>query len=98
MFVRKVEGPLFVVLPNGERMSRGDLPPPGTSRWVASRKARVAKAVMAGLMPAAEACSRWGLSEEELGAWVTAYERHGSAALRATALKAYRDADPPVKG
>lgn len=90
MYLKKVEGPLFVVLPNGERMSRGDLPPAGTTRWVASRKAKVAKAVLAGLMTGAEACARWGLSEEELAEWIGAYRRHGTRALRATALKRYR--------
>ncbi|MDC0537660.1 DUF1153 domain-containing protein [Planktomarina temperata] len=39
MHIRKVRGPRTVQLPDGGYLSRGDLPPPTTKRWVASRKA-----------------------------------------------------------
>lgn len=84
MYVRKPDGPLFVVLPDGTRMSRGDLPPPTTRRWVASRKLKVVHAVNGGLISTEEACSRYGLSEEELGEWIRAAARAGAAGLKAT--------------
>ncbi|HAV59211.1 MAG TPA: hypothetical protein DCX42_02650 [Planktomarina temperata] len=48
MHIRKVRGPRTVQLPDGGYLSRGDLPPPTTKRWVASRKATVVKAVPCG--------------------------------------------------
>jgi hypothetical protein len=37
-----------------------------------------------------EALATYGLSEEELDAWQEAVDRHGEAALKATALQRYR--------
>ncbi|MEY8837794.1 DUF1153 domain-containing protein, partial [Cribrihabitans sp. XS_ASV171] len=34
MFLRKVEGPRSVTLPDGSIMTRADLPPANTRRWV----------------------------------------------------------------
>lgn len=90
MFIKRKDGPVAVRLEDGSILTLSDLPPPDISRWVASRKATVARAVRAGLLSAREACERWELSEEELEGWIRAYERHGSAALRATAIKQYR--------
>lgn len=90
MFIRRIEGPSGVTLPDGRRLTRADLPPPGTARWVASRKAVVVQAVDSGLVPAEEALRIWDLSEEELAAWRQAVARHGPAALRTTALQRYR--------
>ncbi len=90
MFLRKVDGPRTVTLPDGSVMSRADLPPPETRRWVASRKAAVVRAVHAGLLPLKEALETYDLSEDEFATWSRAIERHGEAALKATAVQKYR--------
>ena len=51
MYLKKIDGPRAVTLPDGSIMTRADLPPAETRRWVASRKARVVKAVAFGLLP-----------------------------------------------
>lgn len=90
MYLRKVEGPRSVTLADGTVLTRADLPPVQTERWVASRKAAVVRAVTAGLISREKALERWSLSEEEFASWVEAVERHGEGALRATALRQYR--------
>jgi len=90
MYLKKVEGPRSVSLPDGTIMTRADLPSTSTSRWVASRKAAVVRAVGYGLISLADALERYGLSEEEFCAWEVAVKRHGKAALKATALQRYR--------
>lgn len=90
MYLRKVEGPRTVTLPDGSTMSRADMPPATTRRWVASRKAAVVRGVTAGLVPLGEALEMYGLSEDEFNTWCTAVETHGEAALKATALQKYR--------
>ena len=90
MFLKKVDGPRAVTLPNGQVMSRADLPPADTRRWVASRKAAVVRGVLYGLLSQAEALRQYGLSEEEFRSWVAAVAEHGEEALKATALKKYR--------
>ncbi len=90
MFLRKIEGPRAVTLPDGSVMTRADLPPAETRRWVASRKARVVRAVVHGLLPMNEALNRYGLSDEEFGLWCEAVERHGVGALKVTRIQKYR--------
>lgn len=90
MYLRKVDGPRSVTLPDGSVMTRADLPPNDTTRWVASRKAAVVRAVAYGLISRPEALERYALSEEEFTEWVTAVAEHGEAALKATALQKYR--------
>jgi hypothetical protein len=90
MYLKKIDGPRAVTLPDGTVMTRADLPPPETRRWVASRKARVVRAVQHGLLPLKEALDRYGLSEEEFELWRAAVERHGEKALKVTALQKYR--------
>ena len=90
MYLRKIEGPRTITLPDGSALSRADLPSAKTRRWVASRKAAVVKAVTYGLLPLAEALETYGLSEEEFNEWRHAVETHGEAALKATSLKKYR--------
>jgi hypothetical protein len=90
MYLRKVEGPRTVTLPDGRIMSRADLPPPETRRWVASRKAAVVNAVASGLISRGTALETYRLSEEELAEWETAVTQHGEAALRTTWLQKYR--------
>lgn len=90
MYLKKVDGPRSVTLPDGSIMTRADLPSEKTRRWVASRKAAVVKAVAAGLLARKEALDRYSLSEEEFAEWETAVTQFGEAALRTTALQQYR--------
>ncbi len=90
MFLKRVDGPRQVTLPDGSILSRADLPPADTRRWVASRKAIVVKAVMHGLISQSEALERYALSEEEFALWQTAVEKHGEKALRVTTIQRYR--------
>lgn len=90
MYIRREKGPVFVTLPDGTKMTRSDLPPGNTQRWVARRKATVVSAVDHGLIGAEEACEMYRLSAEELDLWREAVHRHGTAALRVTALQKYR--------
>ncbi len=90
MYLKKVDGPRAVTLPDGSIMTRADLPPENTRRWVASRKAAVVKGVSYGLLTLADALKMYGLSEEEFAEWSTAVDKHGEAALKATSLQKYR--------
>lgn len=90
MFLKKVDGPRAVTLPDGTVMTRADLPPVETRRWVASRKAAVVRGVLYGLVSQSEALERYQLSEEEFSSWVAAVADHGEDALKATSLKKYR--------
>ena len=90
MYLKKVDGPRAVTLPDGSVMTRADLPPADTKRWVASRKAAVVRGVLSGLIGRDEALSRYGLSEEEFNEWLRAISTHGLDALKATAVQKYR--------
>lgn len=90
MYLKKVDGPRQVTLPDGTVLSRADLPPPDTRRWVASRKAIVVRAVTHGLISESEALTRYALSEEEFALWRAAVEVHGENALKVTAIQKYR--------
>lgn len=90
MYLRKTDGPRVVTLPDGSILSRDDLPDPDTRRWVASRKAIVAKAVMYGLIKRSDALARYDLSDEELGDWIRAVERHGLSGLKVTRIDTLR--------
>jgi hypothetical protein len=90
MFLKKVDGLRQVSLPDGTILTRADLPPADTSRWIARRKAVVVRAVQHGLLSQEAALARYGLSEEEFALWCAAVARHGEAGLRVTKLKRYR--------
>jgi len=90
MYLKKVDGPRAVRLPDGTIMTRADLPPAETRRWVASRKAAVVRGVAHGLISLSDALSTYGLSEEEFDSWRAAVELHGEAALKATQIQRYR--------
>jgi hypothetical protein len=90
MYIRKETGPVFVTLPDGSILSRSDLPPKNTSRWVARRKAKVVAAVVGGLITDKEACDTYDLTTDELTEWISAVKSFGPAALRVTALQKYR--------
>ena len=87
MYLRKKKGPLFVKLDNGQHLCRADLPPASTTRWVASRKAKVVVAIESGLISAKEACETYDLSEEELENWRGLAKRYGVSGLKATAAR-----------
>lgn len=90
MYLKRVDGPRQVTLPDGSLITRADLPAADTSRWVASRKAIVVKAVIYGLISQKEALERYALSEEEFALWRSAVERHGEQGLKVTAIQKYR--------
>ncbi len=90
MYIKRVEGPRAVTLPDGTVLSLADLPPADTRRWVASRKATVIQAVSAGLITREAALERYALSDEEFDLWQNAVTQHGIDALKVTALQKYR--------
>lgn len=90
MYLKKIDGPRAVTLPNGQVMTRADLPPEDTNRWVASRKAAVVRAVAYGLITQAQATEMYDLSDEEFIGWCHAIRNHGENALKVTALPKYR--------
>ncbi|WP_136682780.1 CtrA inhibitor SciP [Falsirhodobacter xinxiangensis] len=90
MYLKRVSGPRHVSLPDGTLLTRADLPPPETRRWVASRKAIVVKAVVHGLITEQEALEKYALSAEEFALWRGAIETHGEKALKVTAIQKYR--------
>lgn len=90
MYLKKIQGHRSVHLPDGSVMTQADLPPRNTCRWVASRKAAVVRGVGYGLISKEDALRRYALTEEEFIEWVRAVAEHGDEALRATAVKKYR--------
>lgn len=82
--------PRMVIGPLGEELTKADLPPPDTSRWVVRRKAQVVSAVNGGLLSIREACERYDLTLEELASWQRAIEREGMPGLRATRVQHHR--------
>ncbi|MDA8747313.1 DUF1153 domain-containing protein [Litoreibacter sp.] len=96
MYIKRSNGPHMVALPDGTHLSRADLPSEKTTRWVASRKAAVVRAVDAGLIDNEEACEMYGLSEEELDSWRAAVAEYGVGALKTTALQRFRQSDRKI--
>lgn len=90
MYLRKGDGPRIVTLPDGTQMTRADLPPKGTTRWVARRKEAVVRGVQAGLLTRDEAIERYDLSAEELDEWERAMNSHGTNGLKTTLIQQYR--------
>lgn len=68
-----------------------DLPASATTYWVSRRKAEVLAAIDGGLLSVDDACERYRLSLEELGAWRRSVDRAGIAGLRITKVQRYRD-------
>ncbi|WP_386681625.1 DUF1153 domain-containing protein [Loktanella sp. R86503] len=90
MYLKKIDGPRSVMLPDGTIMTRADLPPARTRRWVASRKAAVVAAVAHGLIDRDLALSTYAMSNDEFDEWENAVRLHGRDALKTTALQRYR--------
>ncbi|KEO60682.1 DUF1153 domain-containing protein [Thioclava indica] len=90
MYLKKVDGPRAVTLPDGTILTRADLPPAQTRRWVASRKALIVQALAHGLIERGEVIDRYELSDEELDIWIDAIKKHGLKGLKVTAIQKYR--------
>ncbi|MEM7643716.1 MAG: DUF1153 domain-containing protein [Pseudomonadota bacterium] len=90
MYLRKGTGPRVVTLPDGSQMTAADLPPKGTTRWVARRKEAVVRGVQSGLISLEDAIARYDLSEEEFESWLAAMSAHGTNGLKTTLLQVYR--------
>lgn len=71
-----------IIGPFAEVLTRDSLPPPNTTRWVASRKAQVVAAVQGGLLSLEEVMRRYNLSLEEFYSWQRAMDRAGVSGLR----------------
>ena len=82
MFEYHNSRPARIIGPKNEILTRDTLPPPNTSRWVASRKAQVVAAVESGLLTIDQVMARYNLSLEEFCAWQHAMDRAGIAGLR----------------
>ena len=73
-------------------MERPGLPSPNTRRWVARKKAMVARAYVNGWKTLDELLETYrNLSREELLSWVSMFEAHGQGSLRATRIQDYRE-------
>ena len=83
-------GETYVIGPTGAPLTKNDLPPPNTGRWVIRRKAEVVAAVRGGLLSLEDACDRYQLTNEEFLAWQQSIDRHGLAGLRTTRIQQYR--------
>lgn len=79
--------PARIIGPLREVLTRENLPPRNTTRWVASRKAQVVAAVESGLITIDEAMARYNLSLEEFCSWQRAMDRAGVAGLRIAAAQ-----------
>lgn len=80
----------FAIGPDGERMTREDLPEADTQRWVPRRKARVVAAVDGGLISRDAALARYGLTAEEFDSWRRALTHFGMRGLCVTKLNRVR--------
>jgi hypothetical protein len=67
-----------------------NLPAPGTTHWVARRKAQVLAAINAGQLSLEQACERYDLSLDELTLWRRAVQRSGVQGLRVTRIQHYK--------
>ena len=80
-FVSRVLGP------EGGVLTLDNMPPRGTVRWIARRKAEVVAGVRGGLLSFGDACERYALTSEELIAWQQAITHSGMNGLQATRLR-----------
>ena len=93
MFEYHNSRPVRIIGPNNEILTRDSLPPPDTTRWVASRKAQIVAAVESGLMTIDEVMDRYSLSLEEFCTWQRAMDRAGVPGLRVSWLQQNRAAE-----
>ena len=81
---------LVVIGPDGRCLTRNDLPPANTKRWVIRRKAEVVAGVRAGLITLSEACKRYSLSIDEFLSWQHQLDSHGLEGLKVTRIGDFR--------
>ena len=93
MYLKKLDAPRAVTLPDGTVLTQSDLPPADTERWVASRKLLVVRGVLYGLIARHEALRRYRLSEEEFAEWVRGARIGGTSGLKVTVPHRTRDRD-----
>ncbi|MEM8791440.1 MAG: DUF1153 domain-containing protein [Pseudomonadota bacterium] len=86
----KVDEALFVIGPDGEKLTVSDLPSADTRRWVPRRKARVVAAVEGGLISQEEAQKRYSLTDEEYEGWKLLFRQHGLRGLCVTQIDRLR--------
>jgi hypothetical protein len=79
-----------IVGPEGNRLTRDDLPSPITNRWTPRRKAQVVSAVRGGLLSLDDACVRYALTVEEFLVWQQHLDRYGLTGLRARQMQEHR--------
>ena len=79
-------GEAYVIGPTGAPLTKNDLPPPNTGRWVIRRKAEVVAAVRGGLISLEEALERYSLTNDEFLSWQRSIERHPCHELRVHVL------------
>lgn len=77
----------LVIGPDGDVLTRHDLPQQSLGRWVARRKAEVIAGVHGGLVSLSEALERYSLTNEEFMEWERGYAAYGLRGLRVS-LKA----------
>jgi len=80
----------FVIGPDGQRLTKRDLPKPGTKRWVIRRKAEIVAAVHGGLVTLDEIRDMYDITIEEFESWVKLVENFGLQGLRTTRVQNYR--------
>jgi hypothetical protein len=83
--------PTSVIGPLGQPMTLASLPPPGTKRWIAHRKAELVSAVHGGLLTVEEVCARYAIDLEEFVSWQRGVDRLGMRGLWVTRQQKYRD-------
>lgn len=88
--MRPLTAPQIVIGPLGYPLTLENLPPAGTTRWTAFRKAEVVAALDGGLLEFEQACDRYELTIEELAGWQRGIRRFGLHALRATKATEFR--------
>lgn len=88
---------MVVIGPDGSPLTRDDLPPTDTKRWVIRRKAEVVAGVRAGLISLSEACERYALSLDEFLLWQRQFDSHGLEGLKVTRLADYRRPARPAR-
>jgi hypothetical protein len=80
----------YAIGPDGTRLTRADLPPPDTRRWVPRRKAEVVAAVRDGLLELSDALGLYDISLTEFKSWEETMAAHGMGGLRTTRLRQYK--------
>lgn len=83
--------PARIVGPNTSVFTIDMLPPAGTTRWVAKRKAEVVAAVESGMISLDEVMERYALSLEEYCSWQRAMQRSGVEGLKVSASQHDRE-------